>query len=178
MTRRLVQYALVLAAFMLAYTLAVRASGLTNAGLVRHWLALAQGPFAIPAALLLFAALAFIGAPQFALIAAMTALYGPVEGAALSWIATMGSAGLGWFIGRAGWWKPAEADAAIIDALRRRGFWVCAGVRLVPLAPFVVINIAAGLAGISARKFLIGTAVGILPKIVLIAAARGALLSV
>lgn len=175
MIRRLALFALGLLALMIAYTLTVRALGLTNGALVRHWLALAQGPLAIPAALLIFAALAFVGAPQFALIAAMTALYGPVDGAVLSWTATMGSAALGWLVGRAGWWRPAAADAAILETLRRRGFWVCAGVRVVPLAPFVVINVAAGLAGISAAKFLIGTAIGILPKILIIAAARGVL---
>ncbi|HXU99659.1 MAG TPA: VTT domain-containing protein, partial [Caulobacteraceae bacterium] len=42
-------------------------------------------------------------------------------------------------------------------------------VRLVPFAPFVLINITAGVTSMSWWAFLIGTGLGILPKIVVIA---------
>jgi uncharacterized membrane protein YdjX (TVP38/TMEM64 family) len=48
-------------------------------------------------------------------------------------------------------------------ALRRRGLLAVIGIRLVPMAPFAVVNAACGLSGVRVRAYLLGTAVGLLP---------------
>jgi phospholipase D1/2 len=47
--------------------------------------------------------------------------------------------------------------------LYRRGTLAIAAVRLVPLAPFAVVNVVAGAMGIREGRFLAGTALGLLP---------------
>jgi uncharacterized membrane protein YdjX (TVP38/TMEM64 family) len=53
----------------------------------------------------------------------------------------------------------------------RNGFLASLVIRLAPFAPFVVVNMAAGVTGIGVVDFAAGTGIGILPKIVLTALA-------
>jgi phospholipase D1/2 len=53
--------------------------------------------------------------------------------------------------------------ARVSHFLYHQGTWAIAGVRLVPIAPFAVVNIVAGAMGVGARRFLTGTAAGLLP---------------
>ena len=53
--------------------------------------------------------------------------------------------------------------SSISRFLYHRGTLAIAAVRLVPLAPFVVVNIVAGAMGVRAGRFLAGTALGLLP---------------
>ena len=46
--------------------------------------------------------------------------------------------------------------------------WSLAGLRLIPVAPFTVINVILGVSGVRLREFLLGTLVGMGPGIVLI----------
>jgi uncharacterized membrane protein YdjX (TVP38/TMEM64 family) len=57
----------------------------------------------------------------------------------------------------------ARADAF----LTRRGTPAVLTARLIPVAPFTLINYAAGLSGIGLRSFLVGSAVGLVPGTVL-----------
>ncbi len=57
--------------------------GSSGADAARTWLSLARGPWALPAAVAAFAVLAFLGVPQFALIAGAVVVFGPWQGAAL-----------------------------------------------------------------------------------------------
>jgi uncharacterized membrane protein YdjX (TVP38/TMEM64 family) len=51
-----------------------------------------------------------------------------------------------------------------LDAvLRRRGLLAVIGIRLVPMAPFAIVNAACGLSGVRVRDYVLGTAVGLLP---------------
>ena len=75
--------------------------GVSGPGAAARWLSLARGPWALPAAVASFAGLAFLGVPQFALIAAAVAAFGPEKGAAYSWIGTLVSSLIGYAIGRA-----------------------------------------------------------------------------
>ena len=59
------------------FLLGAPALGLTGKAGVEHWLALARGPWALPAAVAAFAVLAFLGAPQVVLIAAAAVVFGP-----------------------------------------------------------------------------------------------------
>jgi phospholipase D1/2 len=46
--------------------------------------------------------------------------------------------------------------------------WSMAGLRLIPIAPFTVVNLLAGAARVRLRDFLLGTLIGMGPGIVLI----------
>ncbi len=53
---------------------------------------------------------------------------------------------------------------ARLDALlRRRGLPAAIGIRLVPLAPFAIVNAACGLTGVRARDYVLGSAIGLTP---------------
>jgi uncharacterized membrane protein YdjX (TVP38/TMEM64 family) len=58
----------------------------------------------------------------------------------------------------------------IVDSVRRRGLLAVAAVRLVPVAPFTVINVIAGAARIRPRDYLLGTLLGMAPGIALLTA--------
>src|SRR5579863_8986695 len=72
----------------LVFLLLAPALGLTGKAGVERWLTLAQGPWALLAAVAAFAALAFLGAPQVVLIAAAAVVFGPVRGSIYAWIGT------------------------------------------------------------------------------------------
>ena len=57
----------------------------------------------------------------------------------------------------------------ISKKLSKRGLWTVVTLRIVPVAPFSLINLVAGASHISFRDFAIGTLVGLLPGIVAIA---------
>ncbi|MEJ2469854.1 MAG: VTT domain-containing protein [Desulfuromonadales bacterium] len=59
--------------------------------------------------------------------------------------------------------------------IARRGWLAVAIVRVVPVAPFTIVNLVAGATHISARSFLIGTAVGMGPGILAIMIFEGGL---
>src|ERR1700712_407372 len=66
------------------------------------WLGSMRGsPWALPAAVGAFAALAFLGVPQIVLIAAAVVVFGPWTGFLYSWIGTLVSALVGFGMGRA-----------------------------------------------------------------------------
>ena len=152
--------------------------GLSGPAVAHRWLAAADGPWALPAAVACFAALAFLGVPQFVLIAAAAAAFGAWRGLFYSWVGTMVSALIGFWLGRAwgGRLLPAQGDGAVgrfMALVARNGFVASLVIRLVPFAPFVVVNMAAGVTTIAMTDFVAGTAIGILPKIVVTAVAGG-----
>jgi uncharacterized membrane protein YdjX (TVP38/TMEM64 family) len=146
--------------------------GVSGPGAAQRWLALAHGPWALPTTIAAFAALAFLGVPQVVLIAAAVLAFGPWAGLAYSWAGTMVSALVGFAIGRGFGarlvvgWPVAQRFAELVG---RNGFMASLVVRLVPFAPFVLVNIAGGVAPMSWTAFALGTGVGILPKIAVIA---------
>ena len=60
----------------------------------------AQGPWGVPALVLTFCGCAFIGVPQFLLIGIGVYAFGPMWGAIWSWVATLVSGTLTFWIGR------------------------------------------------------------------------------
>ncbi|MET0293917.1 MAG: TVP38/TMEM64 family protein [Phenylobacterium sp.] len=149
--------------------------GFDGESTVERWLGLAaHGPWALPAAVAAFALLAFVGVPQFVLIAAAVVAFGPWSGFAYSWIGTMVSAVVGFGVGRAAGARTLESFSGdsvkqFIGLVGRNGFWASLIVRLVPSAPFIVVNMAAGVTPMRLRAFLAGTGIGIVPKIALTA---------
>jgi uncharacterized membrane protein YdjX (TVP38/TMEM64 family) len=156
------------------------ALGLTGPTGLARWLRLLSGPWGLPAAVAAFAGLAFLGAPQVALIAATALVFGPWRGSLYSWVGTFASALIGYELGRAfGARLVADFRSRGVDRflalVSRHGFATSLVIRLVPAAPFIVVNMAAGTARVRRRDFALGTAVGILPKILLTAFAGGTL---
>ncbi|MDQ2859826.1 MAG: VTT domain-containing protein [Pseudomonadota bacterium] len=156
----------------LVFLFGARLLGVGAPAAARHWLAAAHGPWALPAAVAAFAVLAFLGVPQFVLIAAAVVAFGPWLGMAYSWVGTLISSLVGFWLGRAFGARmlndlrsqSVERFAALIG---RNGFAASLIVRLVPFAPFVVVNMAAGATPIRLLDFAAGTGLGIVPKIAL-----------
>ena len=148
--------------------------GISGEGAAELMLGAAHGPWSLPVAVLAFAVLAFIGVPQFVLIAAAVVAFGPWTGLAYSWIGTMVSSVIGFFLGRSFGARllrdyAGEGIRKFMTLIGRNGFMASLIVRLVPSAPFIVVNMAAGVTPMRFRDFLAGTAIGIVPKIALTA---------
>ena len=156
----------------LFFFLGLRALGVSGPEEARRWISLAPGPWELPIVVVAFAGLAFVGVPQVALIAAAVLALGPEKGLAYSWAGTMVSALVGFALGRAFGarlirdWAAARRFAELVG---RNGFKASLVVRLVPFAPFVLVNMAGGLTSMSWFSFVLGTGIGILPKIAAIA---------
>jgi uncharacterized membrane protein YdjX (TVP38/TMEM64 family) len=128
-----------------------------------------------------FTLLAFIGAPQFLLIAAAVVAFGPQLGLVYSWLGTLVSAMTGFFCGRLFGARLLRLHHGggierFVAMIGRNGFVASLLVRLVPSAPFIVVNMAAGVTSMRVWQFFAGTALGVLPKIVLTAFAGEAAL--
>jgi uncharacterized membrane protein YdjX (TVP38/TMEM64 family) len=148
--------------------------GLNGEVAVEHWLSAAHGPWALPVAVGAFAALAFVGVPQFVLIAAAVVAFGPWTGFAYSWIGTLVSSLVGFWMGRAFGGRlltdlAGDGVQKFMKLIGRNGFLASLIVRLVPSAPFIVVNMAAGVTPMRLFDFAAGTAIGIIPKIALTA---------
>ena len=172
-------------ALLLGATVALLMIGKSRLGLeaeenLEAWLqGYAGSPWAFAATVVLFIAAAFIGAPQFILIAACVVAFGPSLGFFYSWAATVASAGVTYWLGRG-------PTARLLDRLSsrtvarlkrfigRNAFYASFVIRNVPSAPFIVVNMAFGAARANFWTFLAGCALGVLPKTALVAFFGGA----
>lgn len=94
--------------------------------------------------------------------------FGPLAGFACAMagalVGAAASYGIGWFVGRdvvrhlAG-----ERINQLSQRLAQRGVLAVIAVRLVPVAPFAVVNMVAGASHIRLRDLLLGTAIGMTP---------------
>lgn len=142
--------------------------------LKRVLFAASQSAWAVPIVISVFVILALTGFPQILLITATVLTFGERDGALFSWLATMISAtltfGLGhWFGGQFVRRFGGERAQATIDVIGRHGILASGLIRVVPSAPFIVVNAAAGAAHIPLWKYWAGTSVGIVPKILVVA---------
>lgn len=143
---------------------------------------LRESGYGLPLTILTFVLAAFLGAPQWALIAGVIVAFGPVNGGIYAWIATMVSASLDFWLGR---WMGAERLRRyggelvnrIVRIVRRNGFVTSFAVRFVPTGPFVLVNMAAGVSRMTFPSFFAGTALGIIPKITIVALVGQGLIS-
>lgn len=134
-----------------------------------------QSIWAAPIVVSVFVILALTGFPQILLITATVLAFGARDGAFYSWLATMISATatfwLGhWYGGRFVRYFGGERAQSTIDFIGRHGIVASGLIRVIPSAPFIVVNAAAGAAHIPLWKYWAGTSVGIVPKIALVAA--------
>jgi uncharacterized membrane protein YdjX (TVP38/TMEM64 family) len=162
------------------FLLGKQALGLHAEEKLRHWLeGYAGSPWAFAATVALFVVAAFVGAPQFILIAACVVAFGPSLGFWYSWAATVISAGVTYWLGRGPTARTLERLGGSTAARLKRfvgknAFYASFMIRNVPSAPFIVVNMAFGATRANFWSFLIGCALGVLPKTALVAFFGGA----
>jgi phosphatidylserine/phosphatidylglycerophosphate/cardiolipin synthase-like enzyme/uncharacterized membrane protein YdjX (TVP38/TMEM64 family) len=121
-----------------------------------------------------FALLATIAVPLTLLVLASVLAFGPVSGFAYALCGAQLSALLSYVVGR-GLGRDlvrrysGKALNNVSKQLSRRGVLAIVTLRIVPVAPFAIINLVAGASHISLRDFALGTLVGLLPGILGIA---------
>ena len=180
--------ALLATALLLGATVALLMIGKSQMGLeaeenLEAWLqGYAGSSWAFAATVVLFVAAAFIGAPQFILIAACVVAFGPSLGFFYSWAATVASAGVTYWLGRG-------PTARLLDRyggrtlgrlkgfVGKNAFYASFMIRNVPSAPFIVVNMAFGATRAAFPAYLLGCALGVLPKTALVAFFGGAVVS-
>ncbi len=112
--------------------------------------------------------------PVTMLIVASIIVFGPQAGMGYALISAVSSAVAGYLIG-AGLGRDAIQGLArgrinhISQKLAKQGIFTIVVVRIVPVAPFTVINLVAGASHIKLRDFLWGTLLGMTPGIAAIA---------
>ncbi|ANC53018.1 MAG: putative membrane protein YdjX (TVP38/TMEM64 family) [Brevundimonas sp.] len=173
--RAVLATALLLGAMIALFAVGKSQLGLEAEGRLEDWLAgFRQGPWGLVAAIVVFTISAFFGAPQFILIAACVVAFGPWFGFLYSWIATVVSAGVTYWLGRGPTARLlARHGGKTVGRLTRfvgkNAFYASFMIRNVPSAPFIVVNMAFGAARASFPGFLAGCALGVLPKTALVA---------
>jgi uncharacterized membrane protein YdjX (TVP38/TMEM64 family)/phosphatidylserine/phosphatidylglycerophosphate/cardiolipin synthase-like enzyme len=135
-----------------------------------------EHPWAAPALVLgAFLVGGLIAFPVTIMIAATAAVFGPVYGFAYAALGAMASAlstyGLGIWLGRDSLRHVVRGRSArVLDRIRRQGVLAVAATRLLPVAPFTVVNLAAGAAEIRLFDFTVGTLLGLAPGLLLLSA--------
>lgn len=145
-----------------------------NGALSQTFKAAQNSPWSLLIVIAAFTAASFVAAPQFLLIAICVAAFGPVRGFAFSFLATLISAAANFLVARllgASWLSSRRPGTikTVSEFVGRNGFFTSMIVRIVPSAPFVVVNMGLGLTSTPFLAFIAGTAVGIIPKTALIA---------
>ena len=133
-----------------------------------------DSPLAMIATVVAFALGALIVFPVNLLIAASIIVFGPIAGGGVALAGSLASAAVMHQIGRAfpsrSWTRIAGAHAEKLrERVARHGIVAIAIVRLLPIAPYSIVSLAAGVAGIERRAYFVGTALGMGPGIVLYA---------
>jgi uncharacterized membrane protein YdjX (TVP38/TMEM64 family) len=137
------------------------------------WQESAWGPLA-SVVVFAFAALAMV--PVTVLIVASALALGSATGAVTALAGSLTSAAAGYGLGRALWRDRVRRHAGprlrpLSRLLDRHGMLAIALLRLVPMAPFTIVNLVAGASRVSLRSFLVGTFVGMAPGTLLLALA-------
>ena len=153
-----------------------------DAPLINWMQAQADSPWALPVTILVFCAAAFLGAPQFVLLAGTVVAFGPTKGFLYAWIATMTSASLTYAIGRAAGQDVLRRFGGssinrLSEFIGRNGIAASFIARFLPLGPFIVVNMAAGASHMRYWMFFVGTGLGQLPKIAFVAFAGQSLIA-
>ncbi|OXJ07005.1 VTT domain-containing protein [Burkholderia sp. HI2500] len=163
---------LLVAALALAWRFTPLGERVNVASLAHALATLAQRP-AAPALLLAgYVVAATFAVPITLLITATGLVFGAWPGVAYAAVGTMAAAaanyGIGRWLGRDAVRRLAGARAnRLSEHIGRRGVLAMAVLRLLPIAPFTVVNLVAGASHIGLRDYLVGTAIGMLPGLVL-----------
>ena len=136
---------------------------------------------ALPVCIAFFTLASFIGAPQPLLVGAAVVAAGPEAGFWYAWISTVVAGVANYSFGRAAHDYARSRIAGFArwrwtHFIRRKPFLASTLIRGAPTAPFVVVNMAFGVARANVWGFVAGLALGSLPKTAIIAfAGKGVL---
>jgi phospholipase D1/2 len=168
----LAMLALLLGGLALAWRATPLGDAVNLASLVAAARTLEAMPFTPLIAVAAFALAGVLMVPVTLLIAVTGIVFGPVHGALYAIAGSTLSAALSYGLG---WWAGRDAVRSLLGErinrlskrIARRGILAVMVIRVLPVAPFVVINVVAGASHISLRDFLVGTVLGMTPGIVL-----------
>jgi uncharacterized membrane protein YdjX (TVP38/TMEM64 family) len=115
----------------------------------------------------------FVMLPLLALLTATALVFDPLPAIAIALTGSLLNASAVYFAGAKlirDWAQRSfgEPIARVRRALQGRGVIAVAMIRMVPVAPFTLVNVAAGTIGIPFRDYLFGTFLGLAPGTVLI----------
>jgi uncharacterized membrane protein YdjX (TVP38/TMEM64 family) len=117
--------------------------------------------------LIAYTLIATLGIPVTVLSIVGGALFGASRGLVLGWAGAMAGTLTGYGLARSVGGPAVRQFLGahhLLDHLRKRSdFWTLVRLRVLPVAPFALLNYAAGLLGVSLRRLMLATAVGILP---------------
>jgi phosphatidylserine/phosphatidylglycerophosphate/cardiolipin synthase-like enzyme/uncharacterized membrane protein YdjX (TVP38/TMEM64 family) len=168
-----------IALFVLLLVLAWRftpLAELTDPAIIREFFSdIAEAPGAPAIMLLIFVVGGLVAFPVTLLIAATAAAFGPFFGFIYAGVGALVSAaityGLGVLIGRR---TLDDLMGPRLNRVRRaiatRGVLAIATVRMVPVAPFTLVNLAAGASRIPFVDYILGTMLGLLPGLTVMSA--------
>jgi phosphatidylserine/phosphatidylglycerophosphate/cardiolipin synthase-like enzyme/uncharacterized membrane protein YdjX (TVP38/TMEM64 family) len=151
------------------------ADQLTPAAIEAALTSVAASPWAPAYVLAAFLGGGLVAFPVVLLIAGTAAAFGPILGFTYATVGSLASAlltyGIGAWLGR----RPLQSIlgprlSRIRNRICRSGLVAVAAVRLVPIAPFTLVNMVAGACRIPMGAYLGGTALGLLPGLFAISA--------
>jgi phospholipase D1/2 len=151
-------------------------AGLAQPDLLRDTLAtFARGPAAPFVVLAAFIAGGLLAFPVTILIAATAAAFGPLLGFAFATTGAMVSAVVTFVLGA---WLGKDLVRDVLgprlnrirERIAEEGVLAVAAIRLVPLAPFTMVNLVAGASGIKPSHYIIGTLLGLAPGLIVMSA--------
>jgi uncharacterized membrane protein YdjX (TVP38/TMEM64 family)/phosphatidylserine/phosphatidylglycerophosphate/cardiolipin synthase-like enzyme len=163
--------------FVIALVLAWRytpLSSLTDAGVLRAAAVSVSGSIWAPIAVVaVFIAAGFVLFPLTILIAVTAGAFGPGLGLVYAAAGAVASSLTTYFVGaKLGKHALRKFVGPRLNRVTKRvaekGVLAVAAVRLVPVAPFTVVNLVAGASGIRFTDFLLGTALGLLPGLIVL----------
>jgi phospholipase D1/2 len=144
--------------------------------LLATWLEeLSTEPWAIVAALGAFLIGGLVAFPVTVLIAGTAAAFGTFVGLGVASVGALASALLTYTIGRVAGAGPlsrllGSRVARISETIAAHGIPAITAIRLLPIAPFTLINLVAGAARIPVGDYIAGTALGLAPGLLLMSA--------
>lgn len=130
-------------------------------------------PWAIVVVVAVFVLAGAIVFPLNILILTTAAVFGPWLGILYGGVGTVSSGVVTYFVGgrfgrEALYRMLGERWRHGLEGVRKRGLLAVVTFRLLPIAPFTLVNLAAGASGIRFVDFLVGTMIGMLPGLVLL----------
>lgn len=132
--------------------------------------ALRDAPFAPALVLGAYVVAATIALPITLMIVATAVVFGPLSALVYALVGSLLGAAFTYWLGRSLGQDLVRRVAGprlsrLSRKLAQRGLLAIVAMRVIPVAPFTVVNLAAGATSVSARDFLLGTFIGMLPGI-------------
>ena len=145
-------------------------SNLADPAIWQRWLADIRGPWELLIVTIIFVAAGFVAFPVVVLIACTAVVFGAWPGSAYATIGAMTSALMTYAVGRAIGSQSLRSYLGprlnrVNESLQNSGIMTVTIARLVPAAPYTLVNLAAGALHINPVHYFIGTALGLAPGI-------------